>query len=122
MTSLAFCYMEIFRASYLTKPQQTILIITYPSLTLTMEAASFSETSVYIYQCTRRHIPEHIVYFNVETVGEHPTINITTNKYSENFNFGHFGSAAVYPHPTFSKSYRLFTCIQTDCDIYHFSH
>ena len=61
LIKIAFCYMEKFKVPFLRTLQQTILILVYSSLTLTMDAASFSETSVYIYQCTRRHIPECIL-------------------------------------------------------------
>jgi len=58
---MAFCYMEKFKVSVLRTQQQTILILASYFLTLTMDAASFSETPVYIYQCIRRHIPECIL-------------------------------------------------------------
>jgi len=83
---MAFFYMEKFKVSVLRTLQQTILILASSSLTLTMDATSFSETSVYIYQCIRRHIPECILtrklYANIRFT--FPTIK----KYPENFKFG----------------------------------
>jgi hypothetical protein len=66
--------------------QQTILILAYSSLTLTMDAASVSETPVYIFKCARRHISECILTRKLlaHTRSTFPT----TKKYSENLKFG----------------------------------
>ena len=74
----SFCYMEKFKVLFLRTLQQTILILAYSSLTLTMDTASFSETHVGLYfpMCTASYIR---MYFNKETVGEHP-VHIPDNK------------------------------------------